>query len=36
RAGDAGRGFAVVAQEVKRLAADTREAAQKASALLVV
>ncbi|WP_366931185.1 methyl-accepting chemotaxis protein [Sphingomonas sp.] len=34
RAGDAGRGFAVVAQEVKKLAADTREATRRAGRLI--
>jgi methyl-accepting chemotaxis protein len=34
RAGDAGRGFAVVAGEVKRLAADTRAATERAARLV--
>jgi methyl-accepting chemotaxis protein len=34
RAGDAGRGFAVVAGEVKRLAADTSTATQRAAQLV--
>lgn len=33
RAGDAGRGFAVVANEVKKLAADTRLATDRAAAM---
>ena len=33
RAGDAGRGFAVVAAEVKKLALDTRSAAENASSM---
>ena len=34
RAGQAGRGFAVVAAEVKKLAGDTREATERAIAML--
>nr|WP_275402090.1 methyl-accepting chemotaxis protein [Sphingomonas aracearum] len=34
RAGDAGRGFAVVAGEVKKLAADTRAATDRATAMI--
>jgi methyl-accepting chemotaxis protein len=34
RAGDAGRGFAVVASEVKKLAGHTREATDKAAAMM--
>lgn len=34
RAGDAGRGFAVVASEVKKLAADTRLATEKATTMM--
>lgn len=34
RAGDAGQGFAVVASEVKKLAADTREATERAATLV--
>ncbi|MES2338204.1 MAG: methyl-accepting chemotaxis protein [Pseudomonadota bacterium] len=34
RAGEAGRGFAVVANEVKKLAADTRMATDRATAML--
>ena len=34
RAGDAGRGFAVVAQEVKKLASDTRLAAEQAGLMM--
>ncbi len=35
RAGDAGRGFAVVAAEVKKLADDTRNATERARAMVV-
>jgi methyl-accepting chemotaxis protein len=34
RAGDAGRGFAVVAAEVKKLASDTRNATERAAAMM--
>lgn len=35
RAGEAGRGFAVVANEVKKLAAETQSATEKASHMVV-